>query len=103
MILRRLCSLVARGALVFSSGCCCWQRHCCEHPILFPRIREAYCNHCHGHGCSECGCSSCGCSTCCHSGEFAGSAMPTTAEPAIAPPSISPLPMPRAATMKPAN
>src|SRR6516225_5286693 len=100
MILRRLCSLVALGALVFSSGCCCWHRHCCERPVLFPRLHEAYCGH--GHGCSECGCQSCGCSTCFHGGEFAGSPVPTTTEPAIAP-SISPLPMPRAATMKPAN
>jgi hypothetical protein len=106
MILRRLCCLVALGALCFSSGCCHWRRHCCERPILFPRIRGAWCER----GCPSCGCGDCGCSTCCHSGEFVGghiapigpvgpmTPMPTTSEPAVAP-----LPMPRPAVMRSVN
>jgi hypothetical protein len=90
MILRRLCSLVALGALVFSSGCCCWKEHHCNcHPVFFPRIRAAYC----GHGCCESSCA-----TCCHGSEFVGAPVMSSPEPAIAA-----IPMPRPVPMKPAN
>jgi hypothetical protein len=85
---RRLCSLVALGVLLLSSGCCWHRHHCCHRPILFPRIRGAYCE---SGCCSECGCSSC-CSTCSHAPEFVGPPVQVTPEPAMAP-----LPMPRAA------
>jgi hypothetical protein len=100
MTFRRLCSLVALGALLLSSGCCWHERCCCHRPILFPRIREA---------CYErrCGCERCGaptCATCCHGSELMGPPLPSSAEPIIAP---IPLPMPRPATpltpMKPVN
>jgi hypothetical protein len=89
MILRRLVSLVALGALLLSSGCCWHERHCCHRPILFPRIRGAYCEH---------GCCESSCSTCCHSAEFAGPPAIMTPEPAMAP-----LPMPRPVPMRTAN
>jgi hypothetical protein len=89
MILRRLCSLVALGALMLSSGCCWHHRCCCYHPILFPRIRAAYWEH----ECCEPSCASC-----CHGGEFVGPPAVMTQEPAMAS-----LPMPRPVPMKPVN
>jgi hypothetical protein len=92
MTLRRLCSLVALGALLLSSGCCWHERCCCHRPILFPRIRGAY---------YERGCCEPSCSTCCHGSEFLGPPVASSPEPIMAP---VPLPMPRPATpMKPAN
>jgi hypothetical protein len=96
MILRRLCSLVALGALFLSAGCCCHERRCCYRPILFPRLRGAY----YERGCCEHGCCPDCCATCCHSGEFAGVPVVSTMEPAIA---AVPLPMPRQIPVKPAN
>jgi hypothetical protein len=87
MILRRLCSLVALGALVFSSGCCCCHHHC-DRPVMFPRLHAAYCGH--GQGCCESACS-----TCCHGSDFAGAPVMSSPEPAIAS-----LPMPRPTPMK---
>jgi len=95
MTLRRLCSLVALGALLLSSGCCWRERHCCHRPLLFPRMRGAY----YERDCCE-PCRASGCATCCHGGEFAGVPVVSSPEPMIAP---IPLPMPRQTPMKPVN
>jgi hypothetical protein len=89
MILRRLCCLVALGALLLSSGCC-WRQRCCNRPVMFPRLRGACCEH---------GCQESTCATCCHSNEFVGMPVMNSPEPAMA------LPMPRSVPgpMKPAN
>jgi hypothetical protein len=80
MTLRRLCTLVALGALLLSTGCCC-HRRCCW-------------RRCH-HGCGESACCEPACSTCCgHPGDvYAG---PPGAEflhgPTAPPPPIAPVP-----------